>query len=190
MKNLRSGKEPLNEEEWIEASKKDPEAFQFLFNKYYDAIYNFAYRRTLDRSLAQDIAAATFLKALENIGHYVCRGIPFSAWLYRIAVNETNLNHRKRKRLIPLTPERALHLAHENRTDALLLRQEENEEQIKRFRKIHQAIASLKPIYQDAITLRYFEDKSIREIAVILDLSENTVKTHIHRGLQHLRKLL
>ena len=191
MKNPRPKTDSLaQEEEWIEASKIDPAAFQFLFNEYYDLIYNFAYRRTLDRALAQDISAATFMKALENIHRFVCRGIPFSAWLYRIAVNEINLYHRKRKRLIPLTTERALHLVHENRTDQRILQHEEDEEKIRQLRKIHQAIASLKPIYQDAITLRYFEDKSIREIAEILDLSENTVKTHIHRGLQHLRTLL
>jgi RNA polymerase sigma-70 factor (ECF subfamily) len=178
------------EEEWIEASKDNPDAFQFLFNAHYDLIYSFAYRRTLNRALAQDISAATFMKALENIHRFVCKGIPFSAWLYRIAVNEINLYYRKRKRFIPLTAERALHLTHENRTDQHILQQEEDEEKIRRFRKIHQAIASLKPIYQDAITLRYFEGKSIREIAEILELSENTVKTHIHRGLQHLRTLL
>jgi RNA polymerase sigma-70 factor (ECF subfamily) len=191
MKNPRRKTDSLTqEEEWIEASKTDPNAFQFLFNEYYDLIYNFAYRRTLNRALAQDISAVTFMKALENIHRFVCRGIPFSAWLYRIAVNEINLYHRKRKRLIPLTTERALHLVHDNRTDQRILQEEEDEEKIRQFRKIHQAIASLKAIYQDAITLRYFEDKSIREIAEILDLSENTVKTHIHRGLQHLRTLL
>jgi len=187
---LMNKNELQDERAWIEAAKQDPEAFRHLFNKYHDRIYNFVLRRMYYRVLAQDITASAFMKAFKNIKQFQYKGIPFSAWLYRIAINEINLHHRKRKRTVPLTPERSLHLAHESRTDDAIIKSEDDAEKKKRFKKIHEAIGTLKPKYQNAIALRYFEDKSIREIAEILDLSENTVKTHIHRALHQLRELL
>ncbi|MBN2104712.1 RNA polymerase sigma factor [bacterium] len=178
------------EEKWIELSKRDPEAFQYIFNKYHHQIFNFVLRRVYCHDTAQDITANVFMKALEKIHQFKCKGIPFSAWLYRIAINEINLHYRSRKRIVALTDERSLHLVHENRTDDTLLRKEETAEKAKRFKKIYEAIATLKPKYQHAIALRYFEEKSMKEIALILGLSENTVKTHIHRGLQQLRDKL
>lgn len=176
--------------EWIQRSKEDPSAFQYLFDKYYNMIFNHALRRTCDSFLAKDITANTFLKALENIKKYECRGLPFSSWLYRIATNEINLNYRKIRRLVPLSEERIRQLRGDNKTDEALIQAEEKISQNKTFKKLHGAITALKLKYQNVLTLRYFENKSIKEISLILNLSENTVKTHIRRGLQQLKKRL
>ncbi|MBN1783260.1 RNA polymerase sigma factor [bacterium] len=181
---------PDDEPAWIQAAKKDPESFQYLFNKYHDQIYNFVLRRIYHREMAQDITANTFMKALEKLHQFQYKGIPFSSWLYRIAVNEVNLVYRKRKRSIALTEQRSLHLAHDGATDDSLIQHENEMETEAQFKKIHEAVMQLKPKYQDAISLRYFEEKSIREIAEILGISENTVKTHIRRALQNLRNVL
>ena len=89
-----------------------------------------------------------------------------------------------------LTEEKLLRLKGDNHTDTALIQAEEKITQDENFRKLHEALTNLKLKYQSALTLRYFEKKSIKEIAFILDLAENTVKTHIHRGLKQLKERL
>lgn len=175
---------------WIEAAKKDPEAFEHLFYKYYDPIYNYILRRVCNISIAEDVAANTFLKALDHIQDFKWKGVSLVAWLYRIATNEINLNYRKTKRLVRLTDEHLYKIKGDESSDGPLLNGEEEVEKSKTNRDIHKVIGSLKLKYQTVITLRYFESLSIKEIAVILDLPENTVKTHIRRGLQKIKEKL
>ncbi len=174
----------------IERAKHDASGFQLLFNKFYDEIFNYALRRTGDAHLADDIAANTFLKAFDQIGNFKWRGISISAWLYRIATNEINQLHRKMRRTTALTSDMAAKLADDRYTDSELMEIEEAIAKNEQFRKVHAALYRLKTKYQSVLTLRYFENKSIKEIAAILDISENTVKTHIHRGLNKLKEYL
>lgn len=181
----------LNQErEWIMASQKDPVAFQPLFNKYYNQIFNYILRRVCNVTLTQDIAANTFYKALINIKKYKWRGFLFSSWLYRIATNEINLYHRKNRREFPLTMNLEANLRDPVLTDSALLKAEEVIIKNKEFQNLHTQISKLKPKYQNAITLHYFENKTIREISKILKLPENTIKTHLRRGLIKLKELL
>lgn len=174
----------------VELAKQNSAAFEHLFNKFFDKIFNYALRRTGDPHLADDITSSTFMKAFDQIENFKWRGISFSAWLYRIATNEINQLYRKSKRTIALSDDMKKNLADDRFTDTRLLEIEELVAKNEQFRKVHAALSRLKPKYQAALTLRYFENKSIKEIAAILDLSENTVKTHIHRGLSKLRDYL
>lgn len=174
----------------VELAKQNSAAFEHLFNKFFDKIFNYALRRTGDPHLADDITSSTFMKAFDQIENFKWRGISFSAWLYRIATNEINQLYRKSKRTIALSDDMKKNLADDRFTDTRLLEIEELVAKNEQFRKVHTALSRLKPKYQAALTLRYFENKSIKEIAAILDLSENTVKTHIHRGLSKLRDYL
>ncbi|MDZ7332279.1 MAG: RNA polymerase sigma factor [candidate division KSB1 bacterium] len=174
----------------VERAKQNSADFEHLFNKFFDKIFNYALRRTGDPYLADDITSATFMKALEQIENFNWRGISISAWLYRIATNEINQLYRKSKKTIALNDEVKRSLADDRLTDTGLLELEEMIAKNERFRRVHAALSRLKPKYQAALTLRYFENKSIKEIAAILDLSENTVKTHIHRGLSKLKDWL
>ena len=189
MKAIKSG-EFQQEKKLIEMAQQNPADFQHLFNKYYDTIFNYALRRTGDVYLADDVAANTFLKAFDQIKNYQWRGISFSAWLYRIATNEVAQGYRKSKRTIPLSSEIAVRLKDDRSSDSALLEAEDLIARNEKFKQIHAAISCLKIKYQTALTLRYFENKSIKEMAAILDLSENTVKTHIRRGLKRLKELL
>ncbi len=180
----------VSEQELIERAKQDPSEFQHLFNKFFNKIFNYALRRTGDAYLADDITSNTFMRAYDQIGSFKWRGISFSAWLYRIATNEINQLHRKKKRTTSLTTQMTASLADDRFTDTELLEIEESIANNEKFRQIHAALSRLKTKYQSALTLRYFENKSIKEIAAILDISENTVKTHIHRGLKKLKDYL
>ena len=88
----------------IAAAQERPERFQPLYVAYYKPIFLFVFKRTGDENITEDIVSSVFLKALLNIGKFKFKGVPFSAWLYRIALNELNLFFRtaKRKRWISL----------------------------------------------------------------------------------------
>lgn len=176
--------------QWLKEAQQDPAAFEQIFDAFHQPIFNYILRRTSDVSLSHDLTANTFFKALNNIKKFEWKGISLSAWLYRIATNEINLNYRGRRKFVRLTPAVTDTLKDDLRTDADLLQIEESVQQHKQFQLARAAINKLKIKYQNVLSLRYFEDKSIKEIAEILNLPENTIKTHIRRGLSELRKKL
>src|SRR3954471_13162049 len=77
------------------AAKADPAKFEALYTKYYEQILNFVYQRLDSKDTAFDITQQVFLKAMQNLHKYEFRGLPFSAWLYRIAINELNMLFRR-----------------------------------------------------------------------------------------------
>ncbi|MFQ5637834.1 MAG: RNA polymerase sigma factor [bacterium] len=192
MPNLKTEITDAAEQErlWIQAAQKDASAFEPIFQRYHDRIFNYVLRRTGSVNFAQDITANTFFKALQHLPKFQWQGVSLSSWLFRIATNEINQSYRRQKRTIALTTEIGKTLSDNSKADAALLELEESIEKNERYKRARSALKQLKIKYQAALTLRYFEDKSIKEIAEILELSENTVKTHIRRGLIELRNRL
>ncbi len=90
--------ERLNEDILVKRSQSDSEAFKPLYEKYFKKIFLFIFHRTGDKELTGDLTQQVFLKALKGISKFQLRGLPFSAWLYRIAINECNDFFRKSKR--------------------------------------------------------------------------------------------
>lgn len=157
---------------------------------YHDAIFNYVLRRTFDVVRAQDITSNTFLKALDNLNKFHWKGVGFSAWLYRIATNEINLSYRNQNKTVPLSEDITKRTKDELTADHALIQAEENMLRNEKFREMHAALAQLDEKYQTVLSLKYFEEKSTKEIAEILGISENTVKTHTRRGLLKLRDIL
>jgi RNA polymerase sigma-70 factor (ECF subfamily) len=160
------------ERQWIKEAQKDPQAFKRIFEKYHDAIFNYALRRLCDASLAEDITANTFLKAIDNIGRFEWQGPSIASWLYRIATNEINQNFRKYRRIVPLTTELATNLKSGQSTDSQLIALDEKLQRNHQFKLVSAALSRIKLKYQTVLTLRYFEEKSIQEIAEILGKNE------------------
>ncbi|MCA9731289.1 MAG: RNA polymerase sigma factor [Deferribacteres bacterium] len=183
---------PVQEDErlLIRRAQKDPEEFRHLFDLYHDAIFNYVLRRTFDVVRAQDITSNTFLKALDNLNKFHWKGVGFSAWLYRIATNEINLSYRNQNKTVPLSEDITKRTKDELTADHALIQAEENMLRNEKFREMHAALAQLDEKYQTVLSLKYFEEKSTKEIAEILGISENTVKTHTRRGLLKLRDIL
>jgi RNA polymerase sigma-70 factor (ECF subfamily) len=75
----------------IEQAKTDPQAFGELFDEYYDTIVRYVVRRTADVAVAQDITSEVFIKAFKHLLSFRWQGVLFSAWLYRIAMNELRM---------------------------------------------------------------------------------------------------
>src|SRR5436189_3707215 len=85
------------ENEIVEKSRHDPRAFAELYEKYFDRIYYYLVRHTDDEETAGDLCSQTFVNVLNHLPSYELRGLPFSAWLYKIATNEVNKYYRKKK---------------------------------------------------------------------------------------------
>ena len=85
------------EKELVERAKSDTGAFGELYDQYYSRILGYVLRRTASIEIAQDVTSEVFFKALKHLGQFHWRGVPFSAWLYRIACHEIANNLRKSK---------------------------------------------------------------------------------------------
>jgi len=179
----------LDDRELVELAKDDPEAFGALFDRYYPVILNYTARRTSDVALAHDLTSETFYKALKGIRTFRWRGIPFSAWLYRIASNEIAAHYRRGPRLESLerlTQERGFDLASDEDLEAELIEAQDALARHARYQSYLSALGALPLKYQEVIALRFLEGKPIAEIAQIMGRPQGTVKSLLHRGLKRL----
>jgi RNA polymerase sigma-70 factor, ECF subfamily len=169
-----------DEQKVIERSKKDPKAFGELYEKYFDRIFNFLYRQTDDEDLAADLCSQTFIGVMNNLSRYEFRGVPFSAWLYKIASNEVKKYYRKNKskRVFSLEELKVRELV-EQADDGW------DEELVQ---KLLNFMNDLPTDMLQVLELRFFEDKDFKEIAFILDMTESGAKMRTYRALDKLRK--
>ncbi|TMA53517.1 MAG: hypothetical protein E6J76_04300 [Deltaproteobacteria bacterium] len=77
----------VDERTLIEAAQRDPGRFAELYESNFDRVYAFVVRRVRDREEAEDVTSEVFHRALANLGQFEWRGVPFAAWLLRIAAN-------------------------------------------------------------------------------------------------------
>jgi len=179
------------EKDLVELAKEDNHYFGLLFDKYYPAIFNYCLKRTSDPTLAQDITAETFYKALVNIHKFKWRGISISSWFYKIATNEIRVYFRKGKykpESLDVLFERGLEVADQNHFTQEIIAAELKLERHKDYLAAKDMLAELPIKYQEVIYLRFGEDKKISEIATILGKKQGTVKSLLSRGLSRLRQ--
>lgn len=164
----------------LEQSKKNPKAFGELYEKYFDRIFNYVFRQTDDEDLTADLCSQTFLSVLKNLERYEFRGVPFSAWLYKIASNEVNKHYRKKKstKVFSIEELRIRELIEQANADW-------DEEIIQRLMNY---LKDLPTEMLEVLELRFFEDKDFKEIAFILDITESGAKMRTYRALDRLRK--
>lgn len=175
-----SEEEMRQEYQVLERSKKDPKVFGVIYEKYFDRIFNFIYRQTDDEELTADLCSQTFLIALNNVGKYEFRGVPVSAWFYKIASNEVNKHYRKHKNNKIFSIEESLIKTLIDRGD-----EEYTEELVLRLVDF---MKDLPTDMLEVVQLRFFEDKDFKEIAFILDITESGAKMRTYRALDRLRK--
>jgi RNA polymerase sigma-70 factor, ECF subfamily len=174
---------PETEEQEIlqRAAKGDLEAFGVLYGTYVDRIFNYVYYRTGNVHDAEDLTARVFYRALNHIHTYSDRGVPFSAWLYRIAHNLVANWHRDRSRHqeIPLSDAPNLH--YKGDPPELALMQSQEHEALLRL------IRHLPSERQHLLILKFVEHMSNIEIGETMGRSEGAVKSLYHRTLLALR---
>jgi RNA polymerase sigma-70 factor (ECF subfamily) len=164
-----------------QAIQGDNEAFGVLYERYVNRIYNYIFYRTGSVYDAEDLTTRVFLRALRHIGNYSNRGLPFSAWLYRIAHNLVANWHRdnSRRKEIPLD-EGILMAHHFNLPEQEVLKIEEWE------RLVH-VIRRLPADRQQLLILKFVDHLSNSEIGVIMGRTEGAIKSLYHRTLLTLR---
>jgi RNA polymerase sigma-70 factor (ECF subfamily) len=163
----------------VEAAKHDPAEFAKLYDRYVDQIHAFAYHQTGSWERAQDVTATTFMRAYAEIGRFEWRGVPYSAWLYRVAANLMMREYR-RQGWITL-PENMVDPG-EGPEDAAI-----RSEQV---RRIQAAVRQLSPDQRHAITLRFGTGLRNAEVGRVMRKSEGAVKLLIFRGLRSLERRL
>lgn len=181
---MPEGKKDLTEEvALINTAKTDPEAFGLLYERYVERIYNYIYFRVGSVGDAEDLTAKVFFKALRNIGGYRHMGLPFSAWLYRIAHNLVANYHRDRSKMQEISIENLVvvdkskasapeHLMEEQQQTAFLL----------------SLVNDLSPQKKELIILKYVQKLSNEEIGQILGKTEGAIKSLYHRTLVELKE--
>jgi len=167
----------LADRDLVALAKKDKEAFGELYQRYLPKIYSYVYYRTGNRHDAEDLTARVFFRALAHIGNYEDRGLPFRAWLYRIAHNLVANWHRDqgRRKIIALE-DYVAYPQHDEAPDSLA---EEREER----RELLAALRQLPADRQQLLLLKFIEQLSNAEIGQIMGRSEGAVKSLYHRTL-------
>lgn len=163
----------VDERRQVEAAQRDARRFGDLYESNFERVYAFIVRRVGDRHDAEDLTSEVFHLALKNIGRFEWRGVPFAAWLYKIAANEIADRSQKTARQPRLDP------TDDPREPCF----EEIESRARLFRMVDQLPSDQRRV----ITLRFAEERSIREIAQQLKRTEGAVKQLQFRGLHNLR---
>jgi RNA polymerase sigma-70 factor (ECF subfamily) len=180
--NAANEAEAQDESLLVEQAKNDSEAFGLLYKKYIQKIYNYVYYRTGNHHDAEDLTAKTFQRAMRHISRYEQRGVPFSAWLYRIAHNVVANWHRDRsRRKVIALDELVLHHQRQQSPEGLVEDDEERKELL-------QVIRRLAADRQELLILKFVEGMSNEEIGRIMGRSEGAIKSLYHRTLLTLRK--
>ncbi|KKQ26938.1 MAG: RNA polymerase, sigma-24 subunit, ECF subfamily [Candidatus Magasanikbacteria bacterium GW2011_GWC2_37_14] len=178
------------EKEQIAKAQQDKKEFAPIYTVYYQKILSYIIKRTNCVQVAEDITSTVFLKAMISIKKFKCTEFGISPWLFKIAVNELNDFYRKKKCVSLDQLMEDANFEPENFGDHLTevrLTQEKIDNDIKGG-LIRKELQKLSIKYQDVISLKYFENKTIEEICLILDKKEGTVKSLISRGLKKLKK--
>lgn len=164
----------------VERARANPEAFAALYDRYVDEIYSFVCARLHNGAAAEDVTAEVFISALRAMPRYQNQGRPFSCWLYRIATNAVASYYRREQALAEVSedlPDVAASV------ESTVLRNLEMD-------GLWGLIGQLPPQQQQAMRLRFQEDRSARDAARLMHKSEAAVKLLIYRAVSRLRSEL
>ena len=172
------------QQEWLEvqAAQSNPARFRPLYNRYYDPIFRFIFRRTNEEELTADICSQVFLKALQRLHSYSFKGVPFSAWLYRIASNEIAQHYRASQK------NRVVSMEESSFSDMIDELDERDTEGLRQ--QLLQTLDLLREGDLQLIELRFFEQRSFKEVAEIAGITENNAKVRTYRILERMKKKL
>jgi RNA polymerase sigma-70 factor (ECF subfamily) len=183
---------PAQDQRTHDESPIDRDLFVRLYEMHFDRIYAFLFRRCGDVTLAEDLTAHTFERALRGLPEY--RGprpeldhsspglVVFRAWLYRIATNVLYNDRRAQHRMRRADWDAALRVADERATGAL--------ERTAAIDAVGRALAQLRPGDREVIQLKFWDELSAEEMAQVLGCSRDAVYVRLHRAVRRLSHLL
>lgn len=171
-------KNEAEERHLVEAAQRDPSRFGDLYECNFERVYAYVSRRLTDRQAAEDVTSEVFHQALVNLGQFEWRGVPFAAWLLRIAANAITDHWRKASRERPLT---------ETDSPQSYPVNPGNIDEVERRATLFRLVATLPADQRRVIEMRFAEEKGIREIARELKRSEGSIKQLQFRAIRSLR---
>jgi RNA polymerase sigma-70 factor, ECF subfamily len=175
-----------SDEALVARAKRDREAFGCLYDRYVEQVYQFTYRRVKDHTIAEDITARVFFRAIEQLPRFEWRGIPFGGWLIRIAANLIHDHHGEAQRHVSLREwaEDGVDMA---ASDPPM---EEQYATRQTASVLWQTVSALPMAEQQVLVYRFARDMSIREIATTQGRTEGAVKQLLFRAVKRLRQQL
>ena len=170
-----------DEDALARAAQGDSEAVGVLYDRYVERIYNYIYYRTSNQHDAEDLTSRVFTRALRHISNYEDRGLPFSAWLYRIAHNLVANWHRdnSRRQVVGLDESFSTPGSHEQ-PESMVVRSEEED-------FLLDLVSGLPDERQQLLILKFVDHLSNAEIGEIMGRTEGAIKSLYHRTLISLR---
>ena len=164
------------------AKQQDKEAFAQLYEAHFDKIYRYVVIRIGNKTEAEDVTQQVFLKALKSISSFRWQGVPFSAWLFRIAHNQVVDYFRKNKKRVTVPLDESL-VSHEGDPQSTAERKLDIEQLV-------DATKQLTGAQREVISLRFAGELPVAEVAKIMGRSEGAVKALQHSAIVSLRKAL
>ena len=161
----------------VEAAQKDTERFGELYELHFELVYAFVARRVGNREVAEDLTSEVFHKALANLHRFEWRGVPFGAWLLKIAANAIADQAKRSQRELSFD-------------DPPEISARPRMEQAQDLARLFRLVSELPDDQRRVMVMRFAEEKSIREAAQQLGRSEGAVKQLQFRGLENLRMRL
>jgi len=174
---LKALKKEADERLLIEAAQKDPARFAELYENNFERVYAYVVKRVRDRAEAEDVTAEVFHQALANLKRFEWRGIPFTAWLFRIAANLISDRWQRSGREIP-DDSGVIESAQVSPAEI---------EDVERRATLFRLVETLPAEQKRVIVLRFVEQKSIKEVAGEIRKTEGAVKQLQFRALSSLR---
>ncbi|HWW15100.1 MAG TPA: sigma-70 family RNA polymerase sigma factor [Candidatus Dormibacteraeota bacterium] len=175
---MRAPGKEADERLLIEAAQKDPARFAELYESNFERVYAYVVRRVGDRAEAEDLTSEVFHHALANLKRFEWRGIPFAAWLFRIAANLISDRWQRQSREdVADGPEQI---------ESAAAKSVEFEE-VERRATLFRLVDALPVEQRRVVVLRFVEQKSIKEVAREIRKTEGAVKQLQFRALTSLR---
>ncbi len=170
-----------DEDALARAAEGDSEAFGVLYDRYVGRIYNYIYYRTGNQHDAEDLTSRVFTRAIKHIPNYEDRGVPFSAWLYRIAHNLVANWHRdnSRRQIVGLDETYPIP-GQQEQPESVVVRSEEED-------FLLEMVSRLPEDRQQLLILKFVDHLSNSEIGEIMGRTEGAIKSLYHRTLLSLR---
>jgi len=173
---LKALRQEADERLLIEAAQRDPARFAELYENHFERVYAYVVRRVGNRAETEDLTAEVFHHALANLKRFEWRGIPFAAWLFRIAANLISDRWQRSGREV--TDDAALAEAEASSTEM---------QEVERRATLFRLVDTLPAEQRRVVVLRFVEEKSIKEVAREIRKTEGAVKQLQFRALSTLR---
>ena len=170
------------------AKNGNKQAFEKLYNKYYDSLYFFVLKNVKNKETAEDITQETFLKSMEKLPD-LKKTEQYSSWLHSIAYNKCRDFFRSQKHSEYFSTDEEFESAVEEVSlNEPIMLPDDYAVSIERKKQLKAIIDELKPDMKSAVILYYYDNLSVNEVAKVLGIKENSAKQKLFQARKKLKQ--